>query len=310
MEVGGYDLLLAHPCQIETASSLLTYLSGHLPTVYYCQEPPRRLYESSPPRPYEGRDLGRRQILDRYDPLPKLYHATLKRTDRHNTRRADLVLVNSGFMQKSVSQIYGIAATVSYHAVDTDWFRPLSLPKKQMILSVGSLTPLKGFDFLIQAVATLPTAERPPLVIASNFQNPPERDYLAQLAADLGVELELLGNIDDETLRRLYNEAAVTAYTPHREPFGLVPVEAMACGAAVVAIREGGVPESVVHEQTGLLAERDTALFGAALRRILADPELAATFGRNGRAEALRRWTWDQAIERLETHLNAAAQNH
>jgi glycosyltransferase involved in cell wall biosynthesis len=176
-----------------------------------------------------------------------------------------------------------------------------------MLLSVGSLTPLKGFDFLIQAVAGIPCNQRPSLIIASNFQSPPERDYLKQLATELNVDLKLLANIRDKHLVRLYNQARVVVYAPIREPSGLVPLEAMACDTPVVGVREGGVPESIVHQHTGLLVERDPAQFAAAIQHLLSNPSLASEYGRNGREHVLRNWTWDESVATLEHHLATCA---
>jgi glycosyltransferase involved in cell wall biosynthesis len=205
-----------------------------------------------------------------------------------------------------VQQIYQVEAQVSYHGVDIEAFQPLGLARERFVLSVGSLTPMKGFDFLVQAVGEMPADGRPPLVIASNFQNSDERVYLEQLAGDLAVDLRLEGHVTDERLVALYNQAAVVAYSPHREPFGLVPLEAMACAAPVVAVCEGGVVETVIDEKTGLLVERVPALFAQALGRLLHDPELAWNYGRHGRDVVERRWTWDTAVAHIEAHLETA----
>lgn len=301
-----YDVLLAHPCQFEGSPSLLRWAQD-APTVYYCHEPLRLLYEPMPPRPYAPTASRRQRLLDRFDPLPGLYRRTLQRIDRANLRSANAVLVNSQFIRESVRRIYQASAIVSYHGVDVDCFRPLSLPRQRFVLSVGSLTPLKGFDWLIRAIARIPLVRRPPLVIVSNFQNPPERAYLEQLAQASGVDLRLLANVSDERLVELYNQAALTAYAPHAEPFGLVPLESMACATPVVAVREGGVAESVVHEETGLLTERDPQQIAAAIERLLDDTTLAERYGRNGRAHVLQHWTWEQAAATLEHHLISAS---
>lgn len=305
IEQGGYDVVFVHPCQFETSPSILAHLQ-RVPSVYFCQEPLRRLHEPAPWRPYDHGASRARQLMDQVDPLIHLYHATIRRVDRRNARRASRILVNSEFMREAVSHIYGLDAHVSYLGVDSDFFRPSPAPKGNFVLSVGSLTPLKGFDFLIDAVARIPEHQRPPLVIASNFENPPERDYLQGLAAEGGVELRLRSQVGDDELVRLYNEAAVVAYAAVREPFGLVPLEAMACGTPVVAVREGGVLETVVHEETGLLVEREAQPFAAALCRLLADPQPAAEYGRRGRDLVLRRWSWDEAARRVEAELQAA----
>jgi glycosyltransferase involved in cell wall biosynthesis len=158
-------------------------------------------------------------------------------------------------------------------------------------------------------MAHYPGAKRPRLVIASNFQNPLERSYLEGLAAALRVEVELCGNITDQSLVELYNQARVVAYAPVREPFGLVPLEAMACATPVVAVKEGGVPESVIHGETGLLVERDAEQFGLALCRLVEDSLLARRYGDSGRAHVMSRWTWEVAVATLEDRLIATAQS-
>ena len=297
-----YDLLLVHPCQFEKAPSLLRHLP-ELPSVYYCQEPLRQLYEAMPERPYDDTASARRSLLNRIDPLPGLYQSSLRRNDQQNTRSADRVLVNSAFMKRAVDEIYDVDSRISYHGIDIDLFRPLAMEKGDFMLSVGSLTPLKGFDFLIRAMAELPAGSRPALVIASNFQNPPERQYLMQLATELDVVLELRGNVSDEQLVELYNRALVTLYAPVREPFGLVPLESMACRTPVVAVNEGGIRETVRHEQTGLLTERDPAQFAGAIARLLDDPATAQALGHNGLEDVRTNWTWERAVDTLERHM-------
>ncbi len=301
---GEYDVLFVHPCQFEKCPSVSRFAQA--PVVYYCQEPLRKLYEDAPYRPYDGGESSHRQVLDKIDPFPKWYYARLKQLDRENTQAAMRVLVNSQFMQEAVEEIYQVEAQVSYHGVDVAAFCPLHLERQLFVLSVGSLTPMKGFDFLVRAMGEIAVGQRPSLVIASNFQNADERLYLEQLALDLDVVLQLEGNVTDERLLELYNQAAMVAYSPHREPFGLVPLEAMACATPVVAVAEGGVVETVVHEKSGLLVERDPALFAQAVCRLLAEPGLARAYGRYGRTLVEQKWTWDTAVARIEAHLETA----
>lgn len=300
IEQGQYDLAYVQPCQFEIAPSVIRYLQRRVRTVYYCQEPLRRLYEKMPVRPYDRLDSGAQQMLNRLDPFPALYHKVLKETDRRNIQCAEKVLVNSVFMRDAVFQVYGIKAAVSYHGIDVQMFRPTHIEKQDMLLSVGSLTPLKGFDFLIRAVSRIPKDARLPLVIASNFQNPLERDYLNTLACDLDVELRMLEDITDDRLVALYNQARLTVYAPVREPLGLVPLESMACGTPVVAVKEGGMQETMVHACTGLLVERDPDKFAAAVLSLLSDTPLREEYGRLGRQHVLDHWTWDRAVTTLE----------
>lgn len=302
IDAGGYDVVFVHPCQVENSPSVLRFVQK-TPAVYYCQEPLRILYESMPWRPYDKAESPRRKALNRFDPLPGLFRRTIQRNDRANLLQARRVLVNSEFVRQTVLEIYGVEAQVSYLGVDADLFRPLGDERERFVLSVGSLTPLKGFDFLIESLATLSERDRLPLVIASNFQNPPERDYLTELAHRKGVDLELTGNVTDERLVALYNAAAVTVYAPVREPFGFVSIESMACETPVVAVREGGLQETVLPDRTGKLVERVPARFGEALCELLASPARAAAFGKAGRSHVIENWTWDRSVMTLEKHL-------
>jgi glycosyltransferase involved in cell wall biosynthesis len=307
IDAGGFDLAFVQPCQTENSPSLLRFLR-YTPGLFFCQEPLRLLYETMPTRPYDRKESTRRRTLNRIDPLPPLFRRRLGQRDRANLRAARQVLVNSHFVRGNVERIYGVSPTVQYLGVDVDLFRPLELPRQDFVLSVGSLTPLKGFDFIVRALGQVPLSLRPPLVIASNFQNPPERDFLQGLAAEQGVQLTLEGNISDERLVQLYNQAALTLYAPIREPFGLVALESLACGTPLVAVREGGVQETVLDGQVGLLTARDESAFAAAVEQLLTQPERRAEMGQAGQAHIRRQWTWDRSATCLDEIFHALAQ--
>ena len=299
-----YDVAFVHPSRYTQSPPILRFLAPY--SVYYCHEPLRKLYEASIDRPYDERALGRR-ILDTVDLPNRLYEIALKRCDAASLTSAHQVLVNSHFSQENVRRIYGVTAKVCYHGVDVEVFHPQELGKKGMILSVGALTPAKGFDFVIESLEHIPTDQRPKLSIVSNYQEPTEYAYLSQLAAAKGVEVSFHTMIDEGKLVEMYNRAVATVYAAVREPFGLIPLEAMACGTPVVAVGEGGVCESVVHRQTGLLTERDSRQFAAAIRTLLGNAELAREYGAQARRYVLEKWSWDKSIQQVERCLLQAA---
>jgi glycosyltransferase involved in cell wall biosynthesis len=121
------------------------------------------------------------------------------------------------------------------------------------------------------------------------------------------VCLDVRLGISDADLVDLLNWAALVLYVPYLEPFGLVPIEAGACGAPVVGIAEGGLRETIVHDQTGLLVERDPAAVAGAINRLRSDEHLARRLGQAAAQRVRDVWTTRHAVDRIEAHLLDAA---
>jgi glycosyltransferase involved in cell wall biosynthesis len=299
-----YDVVFAQPCMWTQAPLVLRYLKT--PAVYYCHEPPRHLYETHFRVVSSNSKL--RRALDHVDPFIWLYRTTGRRFDRLATRAARQVLVNSIFIRDNVNKIYGIAATISHLGVDTNAFHPDSKNgKKHYVLSVGAIHPHKGYDFLIESLGYIDKMFRPTLHLVGNMKNSRDQVVLQALAKEKDVELRIEVGVDHNTLIRKYNDAVLVAYAPYNEPFGLVPLEAMACGKPVVGVREGGVKETVVNDYTGLLIDRDPQQFGRAIQTLLENPSLVALYGKNGRTHVLENWSWEKSVADLEKHLLEAA---
>ena len=203
---------------------------------------------------------------------------------------------------------YSVDATVTYLGVShADFKRITSIEKEHMVISVGELTPRKGFDFLIESIALIPSTERPLLKLVSNREDPDERHHILDLANRADVAVELLLELGTDELVLEYNKAKVCVYSPISEPFGLVPLESMACGTPVVAVAEGGVLESVSDGFTGRLTPRDSATFSEVLRSILANDDLRNQYSEHGQAYVRDKWTWDESTTMIEEHLRSVA---
>jgi glycosyltransferase involved in cell wall biosynthesis len=303
IDANGYDVAFVHNCQFAQSPPILGFLQT--PSAYFCAEPPRLLYEPSVPRPY-ARAQGFRRVLDHVDPAPGLYRATLRRMDAHAARAATVVLANSAFSHETLYRVYGVNARICYLGVDTEKFRPLDLPKRDFVLSVGAMHRGKGYGFLIRSLGRIPAQARPRLIIVSNAVEPNEYQFLSGLAGESGVHMEVQVLVPEEELALLYNQALLTLYTPVLEPFGLVPLESMACGTPVVGVREGGVRESVADGISGLLVDRDEQAFAEAVRCLLADSERRQELGAQGRAHVEREWRWARCLETLEAAFASA----
>jgi glycosyltransferase involved in cell wall biosynthesis len=229
--------------------------------------------------------------------------------ERVNTLAATVVLANSCYSCESILRAHGRVAQPCTLGVDADFFTPGG-ERSDYLLSVGAFHPIKGFRFLIRALACLPAEQRPPLVLAGDRAVPGEEQYLQQLGQELGVSVTTRLAVGDEELRDLYRGARLFLYAPYLEPLGLTPLEAMACGTSVLGVREGGVRETVLDGQTGVLVERDEAGLAAALQRMLNDPAQTEQMGQRAPQYIRERWTWERSMADLMKAFDSALAGH
>lgn len=301
----GYDVVFANPCQYTLIPTLLKFVIT--PAVYYLHEPFGPSFGRAFRRPYLKEEPWR-QAIRQIDPLPRLYTDKRYALQKESVLRTQLLLANSRFTQAEMRKAYGVTAPVCRYGVNLADFRPMpDIPKGNHVLSVGALEPRKGFDFLIESLAHIPLPERPPLHLACNWVDPNEESYVRQLALHKGVELHIMCNLATAELAVEYNRASLCVYAPVREPLGLVPLEAMACGTPVVGVAEGGVSETVLDGETGTLVERDPVAFAAAVRSLLRDPGTVARYGARAKEYVAQEWSWDNSTAMLESYLLKAA---
>jgi glycosyltransferase involved in cell wall biosynthesis/phosphoheptose isomerase len=168
------------------------------------------------------------------------------------------------------------------------------------VLCVGRLVPRKGMGNAISALALLPDDVE--LVIAggpdaARLEDDPEAHRLRTLAADLGVldRLDLRGRVDRQDLPALVRSADVVVCVPWYEPFGIVPLEAMACGVPVVASAVGGMIDTVVDGVTGLhVPPRDPERAAAVAGALLGDPARGRALGKAGVRRARQLYDWNR----------------
>lgn len=219
--------------------------------------------------------------------------AGLARWDRDTASRVDRFVAISRHVAARIRRYYNREAVVVYPPVDTEFFRPDGSRPEGFFLVVSALVPYKRIDLAIRACRQAGAQLK---VVGDG----PERARLERLA---GPETEFLGRRPAEEVRTLYRRASAVVH-PGEEDFGLVPVEAQACGRPVVALGRGGVPESVEDGVTGVLVEEPSVeAFADALdrvRRLRVDPSVV-------RAQALRfsRERFVDGMRRVVTELMA-----
>jgi glycosyltransferase involved in cell wall biosynthesis len=187
--------------------------------------------------------------------------------------------------------------------VDRGRFHPRVTPEpreagpgaRHRLVIACRLVPRKGIADAVCALAAVPDAE---LVVAGGpdarqLELDPEARRLRALAVEVGVadRLVLRGRVSRDAMPALLRSADVVVCPPWYEPFGITPLEAMACGVPVVATAVGGQIDSVVDGVTGIhVPPRDPAALAAALRGLLADPDQRAALGAAAARRARRRY--------------------
>ncbi|MEC4803312.1 MAG: glycosyltransferase family 1 protein [Jaaginema sp. PMC 1079.18] len=184
-------------------------------------------------------------------------------------------------------------------------------PDAKMVFYIGRFDPRKGIETAVRAIARSRFRNDDKLCLMIGGGSRPghsdgnERDRIAGIVTELNLDAiaSFPGRISDEDLPLYYAAADISVVPSHYEPFGLVAIEAMACGTPVVASDVGGLQYTVVSEKTGLLAPaKDTEAFAQAIDRILADPQWRSQLGVNARQRVAQKFSWYGVANQL-SHL-------
>jgi starch synthase len=309
-ELGGAAIVHSHTWYANLGGHLAKLLHGvpHVATVHSLE----------PMRPWKAEQLGGGYALSMF-------------CERTALEAADAVVAVSPAMRDDLLASYPAIDPARVHVImngiDADQYQPdpgtdfLERagvdPARPSVVFVGRITRQKGISHLLDAALAFdPEAQ---IVLAAGAPDTPE------LAAEIGAKVErveaerggivwLQGMLEKPEVIQLLSHATVFACPSIYEPLGIVNLEAMACGAAVVATRTGGIPEVVVDGETGLLVPfddfdpetrepRDPATFAAGIaervNRVLGDPVLATRFGLAGRERAVERFSWGAIAEQV-----------
>ena len=241
-------------------------------------------------------------------PMNKLIH----QVEWWLSYEARRVIVCSGYMRDQVETLFTLPegkVDVVPNGVDLDDFAvdPVAAaarradlvgPRTRMVLFAGRLEYEKGVQTLLDALTLLRATVGPTRLFVAGVGTYSEA--LRARVRELGLQrhVRFTGFVRDAELKLLYGAADVAVAPSIYEPFGLVAVEAMACGTPVVVGDTGGLRE-IVADDAGLSVEpQDPEALAAALARILTDPELAARLVANGRQRASSRYDWSAVARR------------
>ncbi len=301
-----YDLVFAHNCLQTQAPFLLRHLKTK--SVYYAHEPLRKVHDKFAVEPDNISKKENRRFIKNIKAT--LWQKGLQRiddldyeNDAINIQKADHVFTNSYFTNECVFKAYGVMSTVVHPGVETDYFKPLNIPKQNIVLSVGGLIPFKKHDFVIDSLAQLDPASRPKLIIIGIWGADKYDEYLINYAKQKGVDCEVKCGISDDQLLKYYNQALALVFVPLMEPLGLVPLEAMSCQTPVIGVKEGGLRETIIDGQTGILVNRKVESCAEAIQTLINQPKLSKKLGKQARIHVCKNWDWNVCIDQLEKSL-------
>lgn len=208
--------------------------------IYYCHTPPRFLYDQH--------DFFLSLIPGWQRPILHAFNSYFRPRYEEAVAGMDVVVTNSDNVRGRIKKYLGLDAEVVYPPCDTGKFKWHG--QHDFYLSMARLDPLKRVDRVVEAFRQM-TDKR--LVVVSGG---PEQGRLEKLAGG-AANIEIRGRVSEKELLALLGRCLATIYIPRDEDFGMAPVESMAAGKPVIAVAEGGLLESVVDGQTGLLLHAD-----------------------------------------------------
>lgn len=285
---------------------LVTFRNSRLPLINICSTPLRAVF-----------DPVYLSTVTKDFRLPgKLLYAVFKYgfrfVDRIAWKKFTGIVTTSGEVRKRILA-GGLAAddsrmVMAYPGIT--WREAPANPSfEPFILVPGRMMWTKNIQQAIRAFLIDPPPEPWRLVIAG-YVDEKSKVYLAELRAlaKPSARIEFVVNPTDATLRDLYERTSFCLFTPLNEDWGIVPLESMAHGKAVIANARGGPLESIVHEQTGLLLEPDDRLWNAALRRLTGEPDTVRRLGAQAH-EHVRRFTWEAFAHGVDDALESWARD-
>lgn len=239
-DLGGYDLVISSSHAV--AKGVLT--GPDQLHICYCHTPIRYAWDLQ--HQYlkqSGLGTGMKGMVTRY-----LLHK-IRMWDARTANGVDVFVANSHYIARRIYKVYRRESTVIYPNVDTHTFKPADpLIKEDFYLTASRMVPYKKIDLIVQAFNTMPDKK---LVVIGDGPD------MAKIRAQAQQNIVILGYQQQAELLDYMQRARAFVFAAE-EDFGIVPVEAQACGTPVIAFGRGGAAETVIHGETGWLFNEQT----------------------------------------------------
>lgn len=268
-----YDILFVHASEYIEAPFILSFANKN--KVFYLHDPYYRyVYEQD--------------LTSDVSELSRKFYEWMNKTlrrylDRANVRGANYVIANSYFTGKLFSKTYKKKATVIELGINMDFFKQAKGKKRRIdLLYIGSKQRLDGYD----------TYRKVKDKLGSNY-----------VIRELLFEDEWIHSRKE--MKELYGMSKVVLCLARREPLGLVPLEAIACGAIPVAVREGGYKETILHGQNGFLVKRDPNELYVVIKKLLSSQKMQNEIITSGSKISDAKWDLKNTAKKLNAYFES-----
>ena len=271
---------------------------------------------------HTSHSLGKRKLASLPETDPKEYEDRIA-IETDILRRCNAVIASTGLEKQDLINLYGADAAkiaVIPPGVDADYFHPpsdkqslkkeLGFSADPVVFTLGRLDPRKGFDLYFRAAAQvkqqLSQESHVQFVLSAGTSNEneheaEERNHLQQVLKALSIDGSIIWRpvLPEVDIPRYYGGADLFVMPSRYELFGIVMLEAMACGVPVVATKFGGPPEVITDGENGCLVDpTDIESFAAAMTKLLKYPEERKRMGETARQTIESKYSWDTLARR------------
>lgn len=270
-----YDVILIHPDSFTQAPFLLKHTKT--PSLYFCEEYLRLVYEEQ---------FRFKEKVNIFKRLYENYTRQIRKyIDRKHAKSVNLVVANSRFTKNNIDKAYDINARYCRLGVDPSVFRrPKNNKKGNYVLFIGERDDRLGYGLVKEAVLKLKRNNNIKLI-------------------NLGFSKGSKKVSSDKEMVKEYSNAIATICTHQNEPFGIPPLESMACETPVLAVNEGGYKETVIDGKTGYLLPRDPKVFAEKITYLIDNPKVAEKLGKQGREHVKKNFNWEKHARSIEKYL-------
>lgn len=236
----------------------------------------------------------------------------LSKLEKQAAEKANIIITISKYTQNKIIQLYEIEKEkirIVPNGVDIQKFKPLKnqstikrqigINNRQCVLFVGRLIPRKGLSFLVQAAKhIIKEKEQTAFVIVG--EGPQKKQLISYLEKNrIRKNFVFLGDIKDEILPLIYNCAEVFVFPSVQEGQGIALLEAQAVSKPVITFNTGGVRETILNQETGLLVEPNSKELANAILKLLKNEELRNKMGKKGREFVSKNFSWEKSAKKL-----------